>query len=157
MNLNDLVGKTFQERELFELLQFDIEENFERYALIYVHMYFKRTGGSEIVITEITYFENSDEIYKKSREQIEKKEWLEIAQNENHFNLLLTRLDRTGYLASIRKDKPTISHDWKRGWLDETPDQGPMTPDELRQGFLELAGVFLGQQELEKLKSKKAV
>lgn len=70
--------------------------------------------------------------------------------------MLLCRFDRTGFVSSIWKDH-TRTEEWCLGWADEGPDHGPMTPDEIRQAVLELSGFFIDQQELQKLKSKKAV
>lgn len=156
MNLKSLVGQTFQENEFYELLLFDIEENFEQYAFQFIHFYFDRVDNNKIKIAEMANFKDSTEMNNKSRSIIEKKEWFEIGQNQNHFNLLLCRFDRTGYLSSIWKDL-TRTEDWCRGWADEGPDLGPMTPDEIRQAVLELGGFFVDQQEMLKLKSKKAV
>lgn len=156
MNFEDLVGKIFQENEFYELLLFEVEENFERYFSKFIHFYFDRTEDMRIRITEVVYFKDSDEIYKRSRSIIEKKEWFEIAQNHNHLNLLLCRFDRTGWDSAIWKDS-TRTQEWRHGWADERPERGPMTPDEIRQGIRELCGFFEDQQELQKLRSKKAV
>lgn len=156
MEFKNLVGKTFQEKELYELLLFDIEENFEQYTSKYFHIYFDRTENYKIKISHVVYFRDSTEMNKKSRTIIEKKEWFEVGQNQNHFNLLLCRFDRTGFISSIWKDQ-TRTEDWCHGWADEDPYLGPMTSDEIRQAFMELSGFFIDQQEIEKLKSKKAV
>lgn len=156
MDLNNLIGQTFKESELYELLLFDIEENFEQYLSKYIHFYFARTENNKIKITGAAYFKDPYEMDKKSRSIIEKSEWFEVAQNHDHFNLLLCRFDRTGFVSSIWKDS-TRTEEWCHGWADEKPDLGPMTPDEIRQAFSELSGVFTDQQKLDKLKSKKAV
>ena len=156
MNFELLIGKVFQENEFYELLLFEIEENFELHYPKFIHFYFDRTTDKKIKITEIVFFESSEEIDKKSRTIIEKKEWFEIAHNHKHLDLLLCRFDRTGSVSSVWKDE-TRTQDWRTGWADEGPDLGPMTPDEIRQGCLELAGFFEDQQELQKLRSKKAV
>ena len=155
MNLKNLVGKTFQENEFYELLLFDIEENFEHYRAKNLHIYFNRTENTKIEITEVIYFKDDLEADNKSRSIIEKKEWFEIVQNHNHINLLLYRLDRTGFVSSIWKNS-TRTEEWRHRWADEDPDLEPMTPAEIRQAVLELSGFFTDQQELQKLKSKKA-
>lgn len=156
MNFENLIGQTFFEDEFYELLLFDIEENFEQYFSKHIHFYFSRTSDMKIRITELAYFKKSKEMDKKSRAIIEKSEWFEIAQNHNHFNLLLCRFDRTGFVSSIWKES-TRTQEWQHGWADERPDLGPMTPEEIRQAVQELSGFFEDQQELQKLKSKKAV
>lgn len=155
MKLEDLIGQTYLENEFYELLLSDIEDNYEKYSSKYIHIYFDRIETNKIRITNFISFEDSHVMNKKSKEIIEKKEWFEISQNDNHFNLLLCRLDRTGFISAIFKDS-THTEDWSHGWADEGPDLGPMTPEEIRLGFLELAGFFEDQQELQKLRSKKA-
>lgn len=156
MNLSSLIGKTFQENQLYELLLFDIEENFAQYSSKHIHFYFDRIKNDKIKVTQIVYFRSSVEIDLKDRTIIGKQEWFEVTQNDDHFNLLLCRFDRTGFASSIWKES-THTQDWCLGWADEGPDLGPMTPKEIRQAALELGGFFEDQQELQKLKSKKAV
>ncbi|MDZ4660561.1 MAG: hypothetical protein SGJ18_02960 [Pseudomonadota bacterium] len=156
MKFENLIGQVFFENEFYELLLFDIEENFEQYFSKFIHFYFDRVEGKKIIITELAYFKDSKEMNKESRKIIEKKEWFEVCQNHNHFNLLLCRFDRTGFVSSVEKDS-TLTQEWRRGWADEEPDLGPMTPDEIRQAVRELSGFFCDQQELQKLRSKKAV
>lgn len=156
MNFEMLVGKTFRENEFYEILLFELEEKFEQNFSKFIHFYFTRTADGKIKITEIFHFRNSDEMNIKSREIIEKREWFEIDENHNHLNLFLCRFDRTGFVSSIWKDS-TRTQEWSRGWADEGPDLGPMTPDEIRHAVRELSGFFIDQQELQKSKSKKAV
>ena len=156
MNLNSLVGKIYQENEFYELMLFDIEENFEKYSAKFIHFYFDRVENSKIKITQVVHFKDDIEIDNECRRIIEKKEWFEISQNDNHFDLMLCRFDRTGFISLIFKDS-THTQEWKHGWADEGPDLGPMTPDEIRQAVQELSGFFENQQELQKLKSKKAI
>lgn len=156
MNFDTLIGQTFQENEFYELLLFELEENFEENFSKFIHFYFDRTEVQKIKITEVVHFSDTNEIHKKSRSIIEKKEWFEIAKNHCHLNLLLCRFDRTGFVSSIWKDS-TRTQEWCHGWADEGPDLGPMTTEEVRLGFQELVGIFQDQSELQKLRSKKAV
>jgi hypothetical protein len=94
--LNALKGKTYFEAELYELLLFDIEENFIDYIGHFVHLYFERAGDGKIKVNEIVHFENNDFLDQKSRSIIEKQEWFQIVENQNHIDLLLVRFDRTG-------------------------------------------------------------
>lgn len=155
MNFEQLIGRTFQENEFYELMLYEMEDNFAENFSKFIHFYFARAEDKKIRITEMVYFKDSKEMDKKSREIIEKREWFEIAENHGHLNLLLCRFDRTGFTSSISKDS-TRTEDWSHGWSDEKPHK-PMTPDEIRKGFLELAGFFQDQQELQKLRSKKAI
>lgn len=155
MDFKSLIGQKYQENEFYELLLFEVEENFELHFSKFIHFYFDRIENQKIKINEVIYFKDSYEMDKKSRQIVEKKEWFEIDQNHGHLNLLFCRFDRTGLTSSIRKDS-TRTEEWCHGWADETPRK-LMTPDEIRQGFQELAGFFQSQQELQKLRSKKAI
>ena len=155
MEFENQIGKTFFEKEFYELIQFELEKNFEQHFSQFIHFYFERIENAKIRITEIAHFFDSKEMNKKGREIIEKREWFEIAENHDHLNLILCRFDRTGLASSIWKNS-TRTEDWKRGWADEKPYE-PMTPDEIRLGFRELAGFFQNQQALHNLRNKKAV
>ena len=155
MNFQDLVGKTFQESELYELLLFELEENFENNFSKFIHIYFDRVESNKIRVTELVHFQDTMTMDKKSREIIEKKEWFEIDENQCHLNLLLCRFDRTGFTSSIWKDE-TRTEQWQHGWADERPRK-PMTAEKIRLACLELMGVFQDHQEKQKLRSKKAV
>ena len=155
MIFKNKIGMTFQENEFYELLQFELEENFEQYFSQFIHFYFKRTTDKKIKITEMVHFDSSIEMDQKSRSLIEKKEWFEISQKHNHYNLLLCRFDRTGVISLIWKES-THRQEWKHGWADERPYLGPMTREEIRQAVIELSGCFDNQMELQKLRSKKA-
>ena len=156
MDFNALKGKTYFEAELYELLLFEIEENFNDFFGQFVHLYFERTNDGKIMINDVLSFSDGAKADEKSRSIIEKKEWLEILENEDHIDLFLVRLDRTGSISVAWKDR-TLTHPWKYGWLDEGPPRPPLTPEEIRLAFNELLGVFEDQQELQKSKSKIAV
>lgn len=155
MNFDDLVGKDFQENEFYELLLYDLEENFGQNFSQFIHFYFERTQEKKVRITEVARFNSSNEMNRKSREVIEKKEWFEIDGHRNLLQLILCRLDRTGWASSIRKDS-TRTEEWSRGWADEEPHE-PMTREEIRLAFRELAGFFGDQMDLQKLRNKKTV
>lgn len=155
MDFENLVGQTFSENELYELLLFEIEENFEQFFLKFIHIYFDRTEDQKIKIIEVVYFKDDIVMDKKARTIIEKKEWVHIYENHGHIDLMLVRFDRTGKISVVRKNE-TRTQDWCLGWADEEPHK-PMTQDEIRRAFEELAGIFQEQQELQKLRSKKAV
>jgi hypothetical protein len=155
MDFENQVGKIFFENEFYESILFELEKNFEQHFSKFIHFYFERIEKMKIRITGIAHFIDSKEMNKKGREIIEEREWFEIAENHDHLNLILCRFDRTGFASSIWKDS-TRTEDWKRGWADEKPYK-PMTPDEIRHGFQELAGFFQNQQALQNLRNKKAV
>ena len=155
MDFASLVEQTFSENEFYELLLFEIEENFEQFFSKFMHFYFDRTEDKKIKITQVVYFKDDSEMDKKARSIIEKKEWFHIYENHGHIDLMLVRFDRTGKVSVVRENE-TRTEDWSLGWADEEPHT-PMTRDQIRQAFQELAGVFQDQQELQKLRSKKAV
>ena len=155
MNFKNLIGQKFFENEFYELLLFEIEEKREQYFSKFIHFYFDRTEDKKIQITELAYFKDRTEMNQKSRSMIEKKEWFEIYENHGHIDLLLCRFDRSGTRSVVYEDK-TRTQIASFSWADETPHT-PMTPDEIREAFQELAGVFQNQLDLQKLRSKKAV
>jgi hypothetical protein len=156
MNLSFHIGKTYQETEFYELLLFEIEDNFNFFYCKNIHFHFERTADVKIKITDVVYFNSCSEMNRFARSVIEKKEWVEISENVNHIDLVLVRFDRTGTLSVIYPNK-THTEDWCTGWADEGPSRGPLTEEELRAGFRELCGFFEGQIEQQNLKSKKAV
>ena len=157
MDFERLIGQTFFENEFYELLLFEIEQNFEQHSNKFLHFYFERTPVKKIRITEVFSFNNSEEMDKTARSIIEQKEWFEIDQNQIHINLYLVRFDRTGFVSSIQKNS-THTQEWKMGWADEKPWLGrPLTPEEMRKGFQELAGIFEDQIVKQKLELKKAI
>ena len=141
MSIHSLVEKMFQENELYELLLFDIEANFEQYYSQFIHIYFNRVENDKIKVIQIVYFNDDIAADTKSRSIIEKNEWFEIVRNHDHINFLLCRFYRTGYVSSIWKDH-TRTQNWSHGWADERPDLGPMSPEEIQQAVLELSGFF---------------
>ena len=157
MDFERLIGLTFFENEFYELLLFEIEENFEQHSNKYLHFYFERTPDKKISITELVFFKNSAKANQKNRANIEKKEWFQIVLNHGHIDLMLVRFDRSGFVSFVDKNS-TRTQDWRLGWADERPSLGrPLTPDEMRRGFQELAGIFEDQITKQKLGPKKAV
>jgi hypothetical protein len=153
MDNSNLCGKIFSENELYELLLFDIESNFSHYYGLNLHIYFDRIENQKIKITEIIYFKNKNDLFEHSCSVVGKRNWFEITPVGNHINLYLTRLDRNGKYSAIFKDR-TRTEEAGRCWPDEMSDYKPMTEDELRQAFRELAGMF---EEPQNSRSKKAV
>ncbi len=157
MNFKKLIGQTFFEKEFYELLLFDIEEYFDKkYSEKYLNIYFDNLPDQRIRINEVVYFKDSDEMNQVDRKCIEKRQWFQISERFGTFILLLIRLDRTGTLSRVYSDR-TCTEDWCHGWADEEPEHEPLTRDEIRQAFQEMCGYFENQQEVQKLKSKKAV
>ena len=67
MNFQALIGKTFSEIELYEVLLFDIEANFEKHLSTFIHIYFERISVEKIKINEIVSFENDNDYYQTKR------------------------------------------------------------------------------------------
>ena len=155
MNIDNLVGQTFQETELYQLLLFDIKENFELYISKSFHLYFSRLTNKKIRISSITKFKDADEMDKKSRAIIEKQEWFNIYENCGHIDLMLVRFDRSGQISIVEQNETRTESSFL-GWADETPHKR-LKPEEMRQAFQELSGLMQKEQDLIKLRSKKAV
>lgn len=156
MDLQYYIGRAYQEMELYELLLFEIEENFDYFFKKSFHFYFDRQADGKIKIIEMKPFSDMQAMDKFSRTIVEKREWFEIYENHGHVDLLLVRLDRTGQVSIVWEDR-THTQDWKLGWVDEQPPSPPMTPDEIRQAFRELCGFFEDEQEKIEHKSKSQV
>ena len=155
MNFDDLVGKNFQEQELYQLLVFDIEENFEDFFGKAMHLYFERVADKKITITKVVNFKDADEMDLKSRSNIEKAEWFNVYENCGHIDLMLVRFDRTGQISIVRKNN-THHQNTVLGWADETLSNPP-TVDQIRQAFRDLSGYLEHESKIQKLRSKKAV
>lgn len=157
MNLETLVGKTFKEDEFYNLLLEEIEDHFDQHRRQPMCFYFDRIENEKIKITSLEYFENLQDLDQKGRQIIEKKEWIQLYESEERNILLLVRFDRTGTLSIIRQDS-THSEPWEHGWYDEEPGwDSPLTAEEMRQGFLEMMGLFQESQEATELKFKKSM
>lgn len=157
MDMQSLVGQIFQEMEFYETLLFEIEENFEQYFSKAMHFYFERTEDGKIKITEVVHFSGLDEMDKCERSIIEKKEWLSVYETCERLGMQLVRFDRTGWLSIVWNKENTHTQEWGVLWADEIPYEGPMSVEEKRQAFRELAGIFDDTRELQKLGPKKAV
>lgn len=157
MDFQDLIGGEFTENELYESVLFQVEENFDHYFTKYIHLYFQRVTMKRIRITQVMNFRTEEDLQQRSRQIIEKMEWLEVTRNCNHINLILCRLDRSGQASTVRKDRPSETFDWCHGWADETHCQEPMTPEEIRLAFQELSGLFEHPQSTALLRPKKSV
>lgn len=155
MDINELVNKTFTEDEIFELLVFEVEENFEKYLGKHCHLNFEPLGEEQIRITELLTFNDADEAHIVNRTNLDKNNWLEITDNFGHVDVVLTHADRSHRFAIIYKDKETYYQSGRSYcFLDEYDDLTPLTEEEMRQGFAELAGCL---EAYSKSKSKIAV
>ena len=157
IDFQSFVGQVYGEQEFYELMLFEIEENLEQYLKKNVHFYFDRSPDGKIQIVEVGHFQNFKEMDQCNRAIIEKREWFELCENEEHCNWWFCRLDRTGTVSSIFHEK-TYTSPWKHGWADEYPgyDQ-PMTEEELRRGIMELCGVFEEATQSPPIRPKKSI
>ncbi|MBC7742688.1 MAG: hypothetical protein H7061_10850 [Bdellovibrionaceae bacterium] len=155
MDFAKLVGQQFKEQDFYDLLLEELEDNFESNFGINLHFYFETLENNIIKVIDLCYFESCRAMNIHGRTIIEKSQWFEIGENENHMNLLLVRLDRTGFLSAIWRDK-TRTTDWEHGWADEGPPHKPMTPEEIKEAFQELMGVMKGEILEQDLKKKRS-
>jgi hypothetical protein len=156
MDLKSLIGRKFQEGALFEFLQFEIEENLSDYLRIFFHIYFDKASGGEIVVREIVYFEDKDEFVRVNKLHIRKRYFMRAYGVCSHVNLNLHREDNSGRYAIIWKDRVETG-DGGTEYLEDNPNSPKLTPNQIRDAFRELAGLFEARDSNDKLKSKKAV
>ena len=157
MNFDELIGQTFSENELFELVLFEVESHYDQHFSDSMNIFFERIENQKIKVTQITHFENLDALDKHERQNIEKKEWISIDTSHGNIRLMLCRFDRTGQLAVVSKTG-TRRQESHLSWFDEYDFYGkPITEEEMRLGFQELCGVFQNHESKQKLKPKKAV
>lgn len=156
MDFKELINKTFTEDEIFELLVFEIEENFENYLGKHCHLNFELLSGSVIRITKLVNCKDADESYIQCRAKSDKMNWIEITDNFGHIDIRLTHADRSNKLAVIwNDDRDTYHHSGKSySYGDEWGEMAPLTEEEWREGFAELAGCL---EAYKKSKSKIAV
>ena len=155
MDFTQLIGQTFIENNLYEILQFEIETNFESYFGKYVHIYFDSLGGNQIKVTGVVHFQNEDEFYVADKAMRGKRDLFCIYENHGHIDMLLHHVDLSGRISVIRKDH-TFVQEGGFEYLEDS-DYKPMTPDEMRLAFQELAELLGMQVKGQSSKAKKAV
>ncbi len=155
MIFEELINKVFTEDKLFETLLFDIEAKFEGYVGKYIHLNFDLIEASLFRVLSITYFETEDDMYAMFRKKLDIEAWIQIAWNTGHVDLELTRKNRSYRIALVESGKETFE---QKGsgfcFVDEFADAGPLTEEEFRLGFAELASELNSYQSS---KSKIAV
>jgi hypothetical protein len=156
MDLKSLIGQTFHENQIYELLQFDIEENIDSYMGKYYLMYYELLPEGYLMMTELLESYGHDEHYKIIRRDLGKRAFLHIYEHYKHVDLHLCRADATGKLSVIRK---THTHFQEvNGWsfADEgvDPNRPKLTPEQKRQAFRELMGIFDTHEQMSKSKTK---
>jgi hypothetical protein len=157
MDLNKYVGQSFDETEFFYILQFEIEEHFEQFQNKFLHFYFERLADSKIKICELVISADDDEYHDLNKQNLDKKEWYEIYENGCQIDFMLVRKDRTGKRSVNFKDSNQINENFGGYcYADEYADEPPMTEDEIRLAFQELAGMMPDPAQL-KSNSKKSV
>jgi hypothetical protein len=156
MDFSNLVGQIFHENQIYELLQFDIEANFDFYIGKYFLMYYESLSEGHLKITELLTFDNDDDYFKVKRRDLGKRAWLEAYENHGHIDLHLTRQDTSGKLSIIWKSRTHSQEVRGRCFADEgvDPNAPPLTPDEIRQAFRELIGIIDDHEQMNKLKTK---
>ena len=155
MEIKDLVNKIFTEDEIFELLVFEVEENFEKYLGRHFHLDLQLQNNSFVIVTRLTLFNNNDETCIRNRAIVDKAYWIEVTDNGGHVDISLTRPSRSHRFAIVHAQKDTFFQDGSyRSFGNEFEDDTPLTEDEMREGFAELAGCL---EEYKKSKNKMAV
>ncbi len=150
MDFSNLVGQTYHENQIYELLQFDIETNFDFYMGKYFLMYFEPLSEGRLKITELLTPENEDDHYKIKRRDLGKRAWLEAYENHGHIDLQLCRQDTSGKLSIIWKTRTHSQEVRGRCFADDgiDPNRPRLTPDEIRQAFRELMGIFDDHEQM---------
>ena len=119
MNLNDLVGKTFTEDEIFELLVFEVEENFQSYLGKHCHLNLELLE-KVLKVTVIEEIKNEDDLHQLNRKKFDKKEWIYLSDNFGHIDIVLIRKDRTNRIGIVYENRATYTHNWgSYYYLDE--------------------------------------
>jgi hypothetical protein len=154
MDFKSLVGQTFHENQIYEILQFDIEENFESYKGKFFLMYYEPLAEGRLKITEFLEFYNDDDYFAVLKRDVGKRAWLEIYDNHGHIDLQLNRQDTSGKVSVIRKTHTRVEEvpGWSFAELDS--NQPKLTPDQIRQAFRELMGLFDTSDQTDKSKTK---
>jgi hypothetical protein len=159
MDFQSLVGRTFHENQIYELLQFDAESNFDFYVGKYFTIYYEPLPEGCLKITELIESCCHDEYFAMKRRDLGKRSWLEIYENHGHIDLHLCRQDTSGKLSVVHKTHTHFQEVRGRCFADEGVDSNapPMTPEQIRQAFRELMGICDDHEQMNKSKTKIAV
>jgi hypothetical protein len=156
MDFQSLVGQTFHENQIYGLLQFEVEENFDSYIGKFLMMYYEPLPEGNLKIAEFVISEGREDYFKAKRKYHGKRAWLEIYDNHGHIDLHLCRQDTSGKMSIVRKTH-TYAQEVNGRWFadeDVDPNAPPMTPDQIRQGFRELMGIFDTHEQMNKSRTK---
>ncbi|MBC7420837.1 MAG: hypothetical protein H7328_08915 [Bdellovibrio sp.] len=159
MDFNSLVGQTYDhEMEFHELLCTDVENHYDTYVETFVHFYFYRLPNNKIKIAAFVRFGDKADMLKMCRAIITHKESYEVHNACNHIQVSLCRFNQFTTTSAIHKD-PSENFTVEGGieYIDPDLQTPPMTPEELRLAFQELAGCFRGELEDQKSRLKKAI
>lgn len=156
MNFKELIGQKFQETAFFDQVQFEVESNLEYYLGKDWHLFFKRIPDGLIEVTEVIQHADKEQLDPMNKAFFFIKEWIYLRGKQTRVSIQLCRLDRSGRLASVQKDH---THVQEGGicYADEFDHLPRLTPEERREAFRELAGIFAGDIEDQELRQKKAV
>jgi hypothetical protein len=154
MDLKSLVGQTFHENQIFEQLQFDIEESFESYKEKFYLLYYEPLTEGHLKITEFQEFDSDEEFTAALKRDVRKRAWLEIYDNYGHIDLQLNRLNTSGKRSVVRKTHTRFEEVPGWSFAESDPNRPKLTPDEIRQAFQELMGLFDTQEQMNQSKTK---
>ena len=101
MDFSKLVGRSFLENSLYETLQFEFEENFERHFGKFLHIYFEEFEIGKINVTEVVYFETESQFYQANKTMLGKKGYFRICETCGHFDMMICRLNTSGKFSTV--------------------------------------------------------
>lgn len=154
MEFKDLVGRTIDETALFNEVQFEIECDREKYLGQSYTVFFERIKGQTVRVTEVVHYLDPEQLHVVNKASFGKREWLNIEGFVTRVSIQLCRLNQSGRLANVRENITNVQ-ETGFGYVEE--NRKPITPEEHREGFIELAKIMGYQIDLEKLRTKKAV
>lgn len=151
MDLSKLIGQIFHDDHIYEILHFDIESNFKVYAGKFIHLYFTHLDNGYIRIDALAQFQDQDLLYAAKKKILGQMAWLEIYEHGHHIDLTIVRKDRSGKI-SIIGPRINLTQKFREESYDLPVRSEPMTAEEIRRGFAELAGFIENHEELSKPK-----
>ena len=154
MDLNQLVGQILSEDQIYEVLLFDIEGNFNNYSEKFIHIYFSNRGDGKIHIDQISMMQSEDELYSVNRRILGHQGWIEIYDHDRHIDLTLFRINRSGKLSIIGPEL-NLTQKFNDLSYDLPTEPIELTEEECREAFADLADLLVGH--INTSKPKKAV
>ncbi len=155
MNLNQFVGRTFDEVALFQQLLFEVENNKEIYRNKFYHLMLEPQDHGNFFISESLQYESYEAQSNASEANFKKRHWIEVYSRPHApvQHIIWIRPDLTAWWAQIWPYGVVVSKE--AGFIDMSGPKENLTAEEIRQGFKELCSIV---EELPKgIKLKKAI